>query len=187
MASAPIPCKIIRSRRRTAAFSITREGAAILRIPLRVSDKEATHLIEANRDKLLSLIERWEEQQASKPPYRDEDIPQLKGLAAKYIPQRVQYYSARMGLMPKSLKITSAKSRFGSCSSKGNICFSCFLMLYPTDAIDYVIVHELAHLKHMNHSAAFYRLIASYLPDYKTREAILKGRTTNGRAHLQSQ
>ena len=75
------------------------------------------------------------------------------------------------------MKITSAKTRFGSCSNRRSICFSCFLMLYPDDAIDYVIVHELAHLKHMNHSPAFYRLVERYLPDYKRREALLKGRT----------
>lgn len=176
MAKSSIPCKIIRSRRQTAAFSVTREGEAVLRIPLWVSDREAARLIEANEAKLLSLIARWKERQASKPEYRDEDIPQLKALAAQSLPERVQYYSSLMGLTPSALKITSAKSRFGSCSSRGSICFSCFVMLYPPDAIDYVIVHELAHLKYMNHSAAFYRLIASYLPDYKAREAILKGR-----------
>lgn len=172
-----IPCRIIRSKRRTAAFSITRTGEVVLRIPLFVSDKEAKRLIEENREKLLTLIERWKRAQAAKPLYRDEDIPHLKAVAADKLPERVELWSAKMGLSPVSVKITSAKTRFGSCSSRKSICFSCFLMLYPDDAIDYVIVHELAHLKHMNHSAAFYRLVERYLPDYKRREALLKGRT----------
>ena len=172
-----LPCRIVRSKRRTAAFSITREGVVVLRIPLFVSDREAARLIEENRDKLQGLIARWERSQAAKPAYREEDIPRLKAIAAERLPQRLAYWSAKMELSPTSVKITSAKTRFGSCSSRGSVCFSCFLMLYPDDAIDYVIVHELAHLRHMNHSPAFYRLVERYLPDYKRREALLKGRT----------
>lgn len=177
MSLSPLPCKIVRSKRRTAAFSVTRAGEVVLRIPLWVSDKEAQRLIETNQEKLHTLIARWKRAQATKPIYREEDIPRLKAIAAEKLPDRVAYWSAKMGLSPASVKITSAKTRFGSCSSRRSICFSCFLMLYPDDAIDYVIVHELAHLKHMNHSAAFYRLVERYLPDYKRREAILKGRT----------
>ena len=172
-----LPCQIVRSKRRTAAFSITRDGVVVLRIPLFVSDREAAQLIEENRYKLQGLIERWERSQAAKPAYREEDIPRLKAIAAERLPDRLSFWAARMGLSPASVKITSAKSRFGSCSSRGSICFSCFLMLYPAEAIDYVIVHELAHLRHMNHSAAFYRLVEAYLPDYRRREALLKGRT----------
>lgn len=79
-----------------------------------------------------------------------------------------------MNLYPTALKITSAKTRFGSCSGKDSICFSYLLMRYPDEAIDYVVVHELAHIKHKNHSKAFYTLIEKYLPDYKEREKLLK-------------
>ena len=63
---------------------------------------------------------------------------------------------------------------FGSCSSKRRISFSFRLMQYPAEAIDYVVVHELAHLRHMNHSPQFYALIEQYMPDYKSRRALLK-------------
>ena len=79
-----------------------------------------------------------------------------------------------MNLQYGRITITSAKTRFGSCSSEGNIAFSYRLMLYPEAAIDYVVVHELAHRREMNHSAAFYKIIASVLPDYKYRNALLK-------------
>ena len=72
------------------------------------------------------------------------------------------------------MKITSARKRFGSCSGKNSLCFSYWLMLYPQEAVDYVIVHELAHIVHKNHSAAFYRLIGQYLPDYRERIKMLK-------------
>lgn len=87
------------------------------------------------------------------------------------LPQRVAYYSERMGLSPTQVRITGARTRFGSCSSQGHICFSWRLMQYPPEAIDYVVVHELAH---MNHGAEFYVLIARYLPDWKARRALLR-------------
>ena len=79
-----------------------------------------------------------------------------------------------MNLKYGRITITSAKTRFGSCSSKGNISFSYRLMLYPRELVDYVIVHELAHLSEMNHSDRFYRIIESVLPDYRERVKRLK-------------
>lgn len=84
------------------------------------------------------------------------------------------YYSERMGLYPTQVRITGARTRFGSCGSQGHICFSWRLMQYPPEAIDYVVVHELAHLRYMNHGAEFYALIARYLPDWKARRALLR-------------
>mgnify|MGYP000174709420 CR=1 FL=1 len=79
-----------------------------------------------------------------------------------------------MGLVPAGIKITSARTRFGSCSGKNSICFSWRLMLYPPEAIDYVIVHELAHIRHHDHSPAFYREVEAYLPDWRARRALLR-------------
>ena len=79
-----------------------------------------------------------------------------------------------MGLVPTGIKVTSARTRFGSCSGKNSICFSWRLMLYPPEAIDYVIVHELAHIRHHDHSPAFYALIERYMPDWRERMKLLK-------------
>ena len=79
-----------------------------------------------------------------------------------------------MGLVPISVKISSAQKRFGSCSAQNALNFSYRLMMYPVDAIDYVVVHELAHIKHHNHSRDFYNLIKKYMPDYKEREKKLR-------------
>ena len=85
-----------------------------------------------------------------------------------------------MGLKHGRITITSAKTRFGSCSSKGNISYSYLLMTYPEAAREYVVVHELAHLVHMNHSAAFYSLVEQYMPDYKARRKLLKSPAGTG-------
>ena len=94
--------------------------------------------------------------------------------AKNVLPDKVAYYAEIMGLKYGRITITSAKHRFGSCSSKGNLSFSYRLMMYPEAAIDYVVVHELAHIVEMNHSKAFYAVIEKVLPDYKERIKLLK-------------
>ena len=79
-----------------------------------------------------------------------------------------------MGVTPMGVRISRAKKRFGSCSAENRISYSYRLMAYPEAVIDYVVVHELAHIRHKNHSADFYAFVARFLPDYKAREAILK-------------
>ncbi|MBQ3537483.1 MAG: M48 family metallopeptidase, partial [Clostridia bacterium] len=81
---------------------------------------------------------------------------------------------------PLRITVTGAKTRFGSCSGKNSISFSFYLMRYPEEAVDYVVVHELCHIIHHNHSAAFYKEVEKILPDYKRREKIL--RTYTGKA-----
>ena len=90
------------------------------------------------------------------------------------IPPKVEYFSKLMGVEPCSVRITGAQKRFGSCSSKGNICFSFNLMQYPEEAVDYVVVHELAHLIELNHSRKFWDIVEKYIPDYKVRRQMLK-------------
>ena len=90
------------------------------------------------------------------------------------LPPKVQYYAKLMNLYPTGLKITSARTRFGSCSGKNSICFSWRLMDYPESAIDYVVVHELAHIAHKNHGPQFWALVERYLPDYRARRAMLR-------------
>lgn len=79
-----------------------------------------------------------------------------------------------MGLYPMGVRITAARHRFGSCSADNRLCFSLLLMQYPPEAIDYVVVHELAHIRHKHHQAAFYNLVAIVLPDWKSCRKLLK-------------
>ena len=111
-------------------------------------------------------------EQAAEAP--EDYLQALRRLAAEVIPQRVAVYSAVMGLTPAGVRITDAKKRFGSCSGQNRLCFSWRLMQYPPEAVDYVVVHELAHIRHHNHSPAFYALVARYMPDYRERQALLR-------------
>lgn len=103
-----------------------------------------------------------------------EDIPRIKADARKYFEDKTDYYSKIMGLKYSRITITSAKTRFGSCSSKGRISYSYRLMLYPEAAREYVVVHELSHLVEMNHSKRFYAIIEKVMPDYKERKRMLR-------------
>lgn len=104
----------------------------------------------------------------------EADVVRWKERARRILPEKIAHYAAIMGVKPTGFRVTSAQKRFGSCSGKNSLCFSYRLMAYPEEAIDYVVVHELAHIRHHDHSRAFYATVASVLPDYKKRERLLK-------------
>ena len=162
-----------RSNRRTVGLEITPRCEIIIRAPKRMSDREIAEFVNKYRgwiDKKLPEAEK----RAEKSKAISEKEEELRRAAREVIPPLVERYSKTMGLKPTSVKITSAKKRFGSCNSKNSLCFSWRLMAYPIEAVEYVVVHELAHIKHHNHSAKFYALIEKYMPDYKERQKMLK-------------
>jgi hypothetical protein len=97
-----------------------------------------------------------------------------KKKANQHLRQRVDFFSHEFNLRAKKVKITSAEKRWGSCSADDNLSFSFRLMMAPSDIIDYVIVHELMHIKEKNHSAAFWKLIEAVMPEYKIHRRWLK-------------
>ena len=165
---------LIRSRRRTLAIEVTREGQVVVRAPLSCPQKTIDRFVESRRDWLEAAIARQKERLAAHPPLTEAETKALRQQAKAYLPGRVAYWAERMGLQPSAVKITAAQKRFGSCSSKGNLCFSLYLMQYPPDSIDAVVVHELCHLRHMDHSPAFYAEVERWLPDYRERMKPLK-------------
>lgn len=92
----------------------------------------------------------------------------------KVIEERVKIYQEQLGVKPKSIEINESKTKWGSCDSQKKIIFNYKLAMAPIEAIDYVIVHELCHLLHMNHDRSFWRRVGSILPDYKERQEMLK-------------
>ncbi len=161
---------IIRSNRKTLSLSINRQGEVEVRAPFYCSDRVIRRFIEKHQGWINRHLAEFQ------PPkeYTPLEIEALRTKAKDYIPKRVAYYAPLMGVAPRSVKITAARTRFGSCSGKNNICFSLFLMEKSEAAIDYVVVHELAHILHHNHSPAFYCEIEKILPDYRERIKELK-------------
>jgi predicted metal-dependent hydrolase len=97
-----------------------------------------------------------------------------KKAAREVIPARVAHYAPRMGVTPTDLRIGSARTTWGSCSAGGRLNFSWFIMMGDMEMIDYLIVHELSHLIHHNHSAAFWAVVAIWIPDYQLQKKRLK-------------
>ena len=95
-------------------------------------------------------------------------------MAESRLPALVSRWAAEMCVIPCGIRVTAARTRFGSCSAKGRLCFSLYLMAYPDAAIEYVVVHELAHLRHHDHSPAFYAEVERYLPDWRQRRELLR-------------
>lgn len=164
---------VIRSNRKTVSLSVNDDLEAVVKAPLLTPNSIIYDFVQKHQSWLERAIEN-KKHALEKTNLTDEQINNLMVLAKEVIPKRVEYYSNLMGLKPTGVKITKAKKRFGSCNQNNSLCFSVFLMQYPDYAIDYVIVHELAHIKHHNHSKDFYNLIEQYLPDFRERENILK-------------
>ncbi len=169
--------ELIRSKRRTLALEITADLRVLVRAPLRCPMGEIERFVCAHEDWIKRHLATQRERAAAAAARQvsAEEEARLRALAAEIIPRRVAYYSKLMGLTPTGIRITGAEKRFGSCSSKNSLCFSWRLMQYPPAAIDYVVVHELAHIRHHNHSAAFHALVAQFLPDHRERRALLRG------------
>jgi predicted metal-dependent hydrolase len=94
--------------------------------------------------------------------------------AREQINERIKYYQPKVGVQPARITVKEQKKRWGSCSSRGNLNFNWRAVMAPSPVLDYIIVHELCHLKHHNHSREFWNLLASILPDYKNRREWLK-------------
>lgn len=169
------PYTLIRSARRSMAIEIRPGGEVLVRVPNRVSDKEARAFVSDYRDRVDRAIERMKAKAPQQLPDAEE-ILRLRRRARAEMPARVDHWCRRLGLKAGQVKITSAQKRWGSCSSKGNICFSYLLMRCPDAFIDYVALHEVTHLAHPNHSREFYALIERHMPDYRLRRK-LSGRS----------
>ena len=165
--------KVIYSNRKTLSLSV-KDEKLIVKAPFCTTKEQIDSVVNSHLNWIEKHIKIQMERRMNQGELTEEKIKNLRNKAKSIIPAKVSHYADMMGLKYGRITITGAKTRFGSCSGKGNLSFSYLLMLYPDEAIDYVVVHELAHLKEMNHSAKFYKIIESVFPDYKQRQKMLK-------------
>ena len=176
---------VIRSRRRTLALQVRQNGEVVVRAPRLVPEKEVRRFVEEH----LAWIEKQQRKLAFAAEQRSEIRPltevELSGLteqARRDLTERAEYYAPRIGVTYGRISIRHQKTKWGSCSSKGNLNFNCLLMLAPESVRDYVVVHELCHRKQMNHSGAFWAEVEHVLPDYRETRKWLK---THGQELMQ--
>ena len=174
--------QLLRSRRKTIAIQVRPDGAVVVRAPLRTPLREI--------DDALALHSAWIEKTrqkavASAPDpeqlLSQEELRKLAAMAKEDLSGRVERFASLVGVSFGRITIRNQRTKWGSCSSDGNLNFNCLLMLCPAEIRDYIVVHELCHRRQMNHSPAFWAEVARVLPDYKAREAWLKA---NGPAVL---
>ena len=168
--------EIIRTRRRTLSVQI-KGGKVIIRAPLRTTDTEIRQFLEKHRtwlEKHILQARAAEQAKAGIRKLTEAEINDLKKQAKKVLPERAAYWAPVIGVKYNRIAIRCQRTRWGSCSAKGNLNFNCLLMLTPPDVIDSIVVHELCHLKHMNHSKRFYAEVTKALPDYGERQQWLK-------------
>lgn len=174
-----IKYRLIRSKRKTISVEITDDAEVLVRAPLRAGRADIERFLISHESWINSRVQMMHERARIKKendiqPLTSDRIRELADEAALVIPERVRYYAEIMGVTYGRITIRHQKTRWGSCSAKGNLNFNCLLMMAPIEVLDYVVVHELAHRKQMNHSQAFWNEVAAVLPDYKNRKKWLK-------------
>ncbi len=166
--------ELIRSDRRTVGLEI-RDGRLVVRAPRRMSVRELESLLEQKRGWIDAHLRKAAAQAGEAlPKLSGEELHTLAQQAREVIPQRVKHFAGLLGVEYGSITIRAQKTRWGSCSAKGNLNFNCLLMLTPPEIVDSVVVHELCHRKELNHSPRFYQEVLRILPDYRRRDAWLK-------------
>lgn len=166
--------RVIRSARRTIALEITADLTLTVRAPYALPDREIARFVAGKADWIERHRARLEARPIPVEP-SPEEFQALLSAARRVIPEKVRLWGARMGLAPTRVTITRARTRYGSCSAGNSVSFSCRLMLREEALIDYVVVHELAHIRHKNHGRAFHQLIETYLPGHRALEKRLRG------------
>ena len=173
---------IIRSDRKTIAIQIQPDGNVVVRAPKRMRMEEIKRFVESKAEWIEKhLLNRTTFNQEK---LTDQEMKMLREKARAVVTEKVQYYAPLIGVTYNQIAIRAQHTRWGSCSSKGNLNFNCLLALVPPEALDYVVVHELCHLKELNHSDRFWDEVGKILPDYKTRKKWLKDNGSNLIARL---
>lgn len=177
--------EIIKSKRKSIGFEIKEAGRLIVRAPFSMSREQIYREMEKHRDWIdrhMLVMRQREDEREKLPKFTGEEVKEMAQEALAAIPPKVKEYAAVLGVSYGRVTIRNQKSRWGSCSAKGNLNFNCLLMKVPEDVRDYVIVHELCHRMEMNHSGRFWKLVEGVLPDYRERRKWLK---ENGNALIE--
>ena len=165
---------IIRSKRKSLALEISNGPAVLVRAPYGVSEAHIAGFVQQHSAWIEKKLAARRAFLDKHPEPMAQQLEDWMALAQTVVPGRVAHYAAVMGLMPTGIRFTKNKTRVGSCCKKNQLSFSCRLMGYPPEVLDYVVVHELAHILHKNHGPAFWRAVEAVLPDYRKRRAMLR-------------
>ena len=170
--------RIIRTRRKTIGLEISPDLQITVRAPYHISDVRIREFVESKQTWILKHLAIMQDRQAHDPipagVISDKELRHMTKEARIIIPEGVKYFAKIIGVTYGQITIRHQKTRWGSCSSSGNLNFNCMLMATSPELIDYVVVHELCHRKQMNHSPLFWKEVEEILPDYRNLRSRLR-------------
>lgn len=171
-----IVVQVIYSKRQSLGLQVKSDGSVYARVPKRISDKTVKAFIQKHESWIIQKRNSLLFVEGA-PKVRLPQVITAEGRrkARELVTHRVEYYADKMGISYGRIAMRNQRTRWGSCSIEGNLNFNCRLLFLPIELVDYVVVHELAHRRHMDHSPQFWQEVERYLPDYKERRERLKG------------
>ena len=159
--------ELIRSGRKSLTIQVKTDGSVVVRAPLRLAKYRIERFVTEHEDWIRTQQKKVEKYREQVHVITEEERRDGILRAKKIFSERTAYFAKRMGVTYNRITIREQKTRWGSCSSVGNLNYNWKLVLMPPGVLDYVVVHELAHRREMNHSAAFWKVVATWMPDYK--------------------
>lgn len=172
--------EIIKTKRKSIAIEIKRDLRIVVRAPVYMSDRSINEFVCEKSDWINRNIQAVKaaiaarEAEEKQPGFSDAELAKTVEAAKDILPPIAEYYARIIGVNYGKITVRRQVSRWGSCSAKGNLSFNCLLILCPDDVRDYVIIHELCHLKELNHSKRFWALVEQYCPNYRDCKNHLK-------------
>ena len=165
--------EILRSDRRTLALELREGDRVLVRAPRRASRAQIRAFVEQHRDWIEARLTALKALPAAE-PLSPEELAALKKRGRELLPARTAIFAPLVGADYGRVSVRSQRTKWGSCSSTGNLSFNCLLLLCPPEVLDYAVVHELCHRLEMNHSARFWAQVERVLPDYRERRKWLR-------------
>ena len=162
---------------KSAGFRVTPDGRVELRVPLRTSQQMIDDVIRRYRPKMEEMARRQQkaaEEFGEIPPLDNDSLHRYAEQTCRLLNERLGVFAAQLGVTYNRVCVKTLVSRWGSCSGKGNLNFNSLLCLLPPQVADYIMIHELCHLKQHNHSPAFWAEVAQAMPDYRQSVRWLK-------------
>lgn len=166
--------KLIKSKRKTVSITVEKDASITVKAPISASKAAIEQLLEKHRPWIEKRQRQVRERASRRAPLSPQQIEEMKKLARDVMERKTRYFARIMGVKYKYVKITSAKTRWGSCSADNAICYSYRTMLLTDRQRDYIAIHELAHIKQKNHSGFFYAEIEKVMPDYRQVQKSIK-------------
>lgn len=172
---------LVRSARRSIAIQISCDGHVTVRAPRRCDGAAIERFLREKQEWILRKQKELQEKTSmvqdeleKQPKLTKEDYRRYQELAVETLARKAALYADRMQVTYGNITIRDQKTRWGSCSARGNLNFNWRLILAPEEVLDYVVIHELAHRREMNHSERFWREVEQYCPDYRDRKKWLR-------------